>query len=203
MIDEQALAAVDVITQSCRYRGFVPTRGQRLSEVLGDPNSGVLRMTETLTTVAGSSSSDVRWQDVSLRKDDILLVIPTGDHEAPARRRNHYVKKHRYGAMIVLPGFVISGIVYLSSRVSVVTMLDASSSLPSFLGLTDVTVHRSGDGLLPAQCDVAIVRRPAIEAIELTDQPVGDAKPTDGDLCEAASGLTNLAQGVDQSCGIL
>ncbi len=188
MIDEQALAAVDVITQSCRYRGFVPTRGQRLSEVLGDPNSGVLRMTETLTTVAGSSSSDVRWKDVSVRKDDILLVIPTGDHEAPARRRNHYVKKHRYGAMIVLPGFVISGIVYLSSRVSVVTMLDESSSLPSFLGLTDVTVHRSGDGLLRAQYDVAIVRRPAIEAIELTDQPVGDAKPADGDLCEVAGG---------------
>ena len=174
MADERTTTPVDVITRYCRYSGSVLTRGFRLADVLSDQNTGILEMYRTLTAMPGRGSREVRWKEVALRKDDILLVIPKGDYEAPVRRRNCYVKKHRYGAMIAIPGFVLSGVVHFSSHATPVTLLDENSPLPAFLGLTDVTVHGSVYELLPSQCRVAIIRRRAIESVQLTDQPLTD-----------------------------
>lgn len=178
MADERAVTPIDVITLYGRYSGSVVTRGYRLSDILSDQNSAVLDMWETLTTLAGDSSREVRWKEVVLRKNDILMVIPKGNHEAPIRRRNYHQKKHRYGAMIALPGCILSGIVHLSARATAVSVLDQNSPFPAFIGVTDVTIHGSTHGLLPPQCNVAIIRRQAIESIQLTAAPLPSLQTT-------------------------
>lgn len=181
MPDEQAITPVDVITRHCRYTGSVATRGFRLSDLLSDSRTSILEMRAALSTLAGDRSRDVRWKEVSVKKDRILLVIPKGSYEAPVRRRNYYQKKHHYGAMIVLPGCVLSGIVQVPSRATALTLLDETGPLPSFIGVTDVTVHGSVHDLLPSRCDVVILRRQAIESIQLTDQPLSRQEQVAGE----------------------
>jgi hypothetical protein len=116
-----------------------------------------------------------------LKKKDLLLVIPRGSHEAPIRRRNNYQKKERYGAVIALPGLVISGIVHLPPRASPWILLDKNAALPRFFGLTDVTIHSSIHRSAPAQCQTAILQRDAIESMQLTDKPL-PGQPKEGGL---------------------
>lgn len=172
MPGDQRVTPVEVVTQHCRYTGAVATHGYRVSDVLCDLSTDLLEMRGTLTTLVGGRSTEVRWKQVLVKKNRILLVIPKGSYEAPARRRDRYVEKHRYGAMIVLPGHVVSGIVHLPPRTTSRALLDERASLPSFMGITDVTVHNSLQGLAGSHWDVVIVRRLSIESVQLTAQPL-------------------------------
>ena len=172
MPNGQEITPVEVITQDCRYAGSLATRGQRVSDVLSDSTTEVLEMRETLTSVVGACSTDVRWKQVFLKKDRILMVVPKGNYEAPSRRRDRYVAKPRYGAMVILPGNVLSGILYLPPRSNPLMLLGKESPLPKFMGMTDVTIHNSVHGFETSHFDVVIVRRFAIESVQLTAQPL-------------------------------
>jgi hypothetical protein len=172
MPSDQMMTPVEIITQHCRYTGLLSTRGQRVSDILGDVNSEILEMHETLTGIVGARSTDVRWRQVYLKKKQILLVIPKGEYEAPARRCDRYVEKPRYGAMVILPGTVLSGILHLPPRTTPLMLLDKGASLPSFMGMTEVTVHNSVHGLGASHFDVVILRRLSIESVQLTAQPL-------------------------------
>ena len=172
MPGDQTITPVELITQHCRYTGSLATRGQRVSDVLGDSNTEILEMRETLTGVVGACSSDVRWKQIYLKKDRILMVIPKGSYEAPARRCDRYVDKPRYGAMVILPGNVLSGILHLPPRSTPLMLLDNNTSLTGYMGMTDVTVHNSVHGLGGSRFDVVILRRFAIESVQLTAQPL-------------------------------
>jgi hypothetical protein len=172
MSGNQMMTPVEVITRHCRYTGSLSTRGQRVSDILGDANTDVLEMHETLTGIVGAHTADARWRRLYLRKEQILLVIPKGEYEAPTHRCARYVDKPRYGAMLILPGTVMSGILHLPPRTAALTLLDEHAPLPNFMGITDVTVHNSIHGLGSSQFDVVIFRRLSIEALQLTAQPI-------------------------------
>jgi len=174
MATELTNATVDIVTRDCRHAGSVPSHGYRLSDVLNNPGTDVLEMHDVLTTTQGSLSKEIRWKELCLRKDRILLVIPKGKYEAPARRCNLYMKKNRYGAMIAIPGCILSGIVHLPRRATAMSLLGDSSPLPPFIGITDVTVQSASNDLLSTHYNVAIVRRRAIEAVQLTHRPLAD-----------------------------
>ena len=127
-------------------------------------------MQDTLTVDHLAACRGVRFDELLLRKESILMVFPQGDHEAPLRRRNNYVVKERYGAMIALPGYILSGILALPAKASPLLLLAENSPAPRFLGMTSVTIHSSTHDLGFSQCDVAIVRREAIESAQLTAQ---------------------------------
>ena len=172
MPGDQEITPVEVITRHCRYTGSLATRGHRVSDVLGDSNTQILEMRETLTRVVGTGSTDVRWKQVYLKKDRILMVIPKGSYEAPSRRCNKYVDKPRYGAMVIIPGNVLSGILHLPPRATPLMLLDEDSTLPRFMGMTDVTMHNSIHGVGGSHFDVVILRRLSIESVQLTSQPL-------------------------------
>jgi hypothetical protein len=178
---EQDGTPVDVITQHHRYAGLVVNRGYRLSDILGDGNREVVEIRETRASTGGTRSADVRCRQVFLKKENILLVVPKGKYEAPIRRRNNFVGKDRYAAVIVLPGHVLSGIVHLPPRAIPSMLLDESSPLPGFIGVTNVTVHSSISDFAPPHCDVVIVRRGSIEAVQLTAQPLPKPEGTGGE----------------------
>jgi len=172
MPSDRMMTPVEIITRHCRYTGLLSTRGQRVSDILSAANTDILEMHETLTGIVGTSSTDVRWRQIYLKKKQILLVIPKGEYEAPARRSDRYVEKPRYGAMVILPGTVLSGILHLPPRTTPLMLLDESVSLPGFMGMTDVTVHNSVHGLGASQFEVVILRRLSIESVQLTAQPL-------------------------------
>ena len=172
MAGDQIVTPVEVITQHCQYTGSLATRGRRVSDILSDSNTEILEMRETLTGVVGARSTDVRWKQIFLKKERILMVIPKGSYEAPSRRCDRYVEKPRYGAMVILPGNVLSGILYLPARATPLMLLGENAPLPAFMGMTDVTVHNSIHGVGDSQFDAVILRRLSIESLQLTAQPL-------------------------------
>ncbi len=168
---------VEVVTRHHRYAGLVMNRGSRIADMLNDSSSDILEMSETVAGTGGESSGLVRSEHFFLKKDRILLAIPKGPYEAPEKRFNRYKESCRYGAVIVLPGCVLSGILHLP-RLSVPSvLLTDETSFPSFIAMTHVTVHDSMLPLTASQFDVVIFQRPCVEALELSAQPlprVGD-----------------------------
>lgn len=173
MTDQPETAAVDAITHYHRYSGRMVTRGFRIADVLNDSNSDLIEMHGVSTTAKAAVAREVRYDQVFLNKRHLLLVVPTGDYEAPMARRNKYVEKERYGAMIAVPGYTFTGILHLPIRSDAVTILGENTSLPAFLGLTGASVHVSLHEFLRPQCDVLILRRHAIESIQMTLMPLG------------------------------
>jgi len=172
MTDHPGTAAVDVITHFHRYSGRMVTRGHRIADVLNDSNSDLIEIHEVSVATGAAVTRDVRYDRVFLNKRHLLLVVPTGDYEAPMARLNKYVEKERYGAMITVPGHTFAGILHLPIRSDAVTLLGENTSLPAFLGLTEVSVHVSLHEFLRPEPDVLIFRRHAIESIEMTPMPL-------------------------------
>jgi hypothetical protein len=190
MAVDQIVTPVEVITEHCRYAGLLPTRGQRVSDILSEPNTGIVELRETLTSIVGARCTEVRWRHIYLTKERILMVIPKGGYEAPVHRRTRYVEKPCYGAMVVLPGTILSGILHLAPRATPLMLLKGGVSLPGFIGMTDVTVHNSVHGLDASQFEVVILRRLAIESVQLTAQPLPRPEATSEAADQAVLALT-------------
>jgi hypothetical protein len=172
MSGEQELVLAELVTQNHRYSGAIELQGRRLADILSDARLDVLEVQQVTVTGAGARPTEIRCGQLLVKKQDVLLAMPQGAYEAPVRRRNNYRKKQRFGAMIVLGGYTLSGIVYLPARTKPWALIDPNSDLPNFFGLTDVTLHGSPSGLVPSRCDTAIIRRHAIEAMQLSAQPL-------------------------------
>ena len=178
--EEEGFTPVAVITRDHRYSGMLANRDFRIADILNDHNSDLLEMYDVLAIGTGTPAREVRFDQVVLKKDAVLLVVPQGTHEAPARRRNRYVERDRYGAMIGLPGYILSGVLHLPSMPIPSLLLAENSMLQNFLGMTNTTTHSSLHGLLPTQCDVVIVQRRAIESVQLTAQPLSRSEEAAG-----------------------
>jgi len=168
MGSDQTAVQVDVITSGCWYSGSIYNQGFRLAEVLNDGTADILTMHNTVSGIEGCGSASVRWKEVLLRKNRIVMAIPKGSHEAPIRRQNNFLEKNRYGAMIVLPGHILSGVVYLPSRANPLMMLEDNITMPSFIGITEVTIYSSVHEFPEPQLKVAIICRQFIESVQLT-----------------------------------
>lgn len=194
MQTEQAATPVDVITQHHHYSGLVVTRGVRVADILSDSRTDVLEMHDTVLRAEGVRPMELRCGEVLLKKNDFLLVIPKGTHEAPVRRRNNYQKKDRYGALITMPGLVLSGVIYLPPRATPWFLLDKNTGLTRFFGMTGVTVLNSIHRFTPSQSDTVILHRDWIQAVQLTERPLPQKEAADEDDANAA-----LPSGTPQS----
>jgi hypothetical protein len=172
MPDEQSLTAVDVITPTHWYTGQVAHRSRRIADLLADSNTEIFELRRVVASAIGDHSTEVPFDEIWLKKQDVLMLVLEGTHEAPVSRRNHYVSKARYGATLVLPGYIISGILHLGSDAVPARLLTENSTLASFLGMTRVTVNSSVDDRLTGNCEVVLVQRRFIQAVQLTEKPL-------------------------------
>jgi hypothetical protein len=161
---------VDLLTQTHRFLGSIPTHGFRLADLLNDGNSSILEMQDVLVSTQGVRPTELQAPHLLLRKQDVLAAFLSGDHEAPLRRSNNRVERRRHGAMFMLPGMMLSGIVHLPGRIPSDAFLAANSLLPPFLALTNPTIHSSLFKLRDEPYEVAIIRREWIEAMELSGE---------------------------------
>jgi hypothetical protein len=192
MPGEQAATPVDVITHHHHYSGLVRTEGVRLADILSDCRLEVLEMHETVLRTEGVRSAELRCGQILLKKKELLLAIPKGSYEAPVRRHNNYQKKERYGAVITMPGLLLSGVVHLPPRATPWMLLDDQAGLPRFFGVTNVTVHGSIHRFTPSQCDTVILHRELIEGVQLTERPLPEQR-----------GPSIAAEGAEQGSEVL
>lgn len=153
---------------------------------MSDPSLDMLEMHRTLVESSGPAPAKLRCHPLLVAKKEILMVIPQGGHEAPIRRHNNYQPKLAYRVTVVLPGYMLSAIAHLPERANPRMHIDDSAGLPSFFGLTDVTVHGWPHGFVPAHCDTVIVHRRRIESVELAVRPL--PKPQSGPIVATAQG---------------
>jgi len=168
----QDLTPVEVITHHHRYCGLVPNSGKRVADILADLTTDIFELRKAVADTVGSRAKGMEFKQVSLKKSRILMVLLRGEHESPIRRSNRYVERQRYGTLIVVSGYLLSGILHLGSCPIPSLLLTQHSTLPSFIGMTNVTFHSSIDDRLPSECGVAIVQRQFIEAVQLGDKPL-------------------------------
>ena len=187
MSGEQETVLAELITQNHRYSGAIEVQGRRLADVLSDARLDILEMQQVLMTGAGARPVEIRCGQVLIKKKDVLIALPRGVYEAPVRRRNNYKKKQRFGAMVVLCGYTLSGVIYLPARTRPWALIDPKSELSNFFGLTDVTLHGSPNSLIPSHSDTAIIQRQAIEAMQLSAQPLPEPSADEWQQAEAVS----------------
>jgi hypothetical protein len=175
---------VEVFSNSCHYQGQVVNRGIRLVDVLSDPTSDLLEIHDVVVHPHGYPSAGVRCPQVLVKKSELLVVIPHGNFPPPERRTNVCGTKTKYGVCLVLPGYLLMGVVQLQERSGPLTLLSEQSTLPSFVALGSVILHTSVPGCEPRNHELAIIRRDSIESIHLTpelpddlDQPVEERGP--------------------------
>ena len=167
MAGQQTIVAADLITEHQHYSGLVHTEGRRLADVLTDHGLTVLEMNQVTLTTVGTRPSEFKLEKMLIKKDHLLMAIPKGAYEAPINRSNRYQKKGPYDATIVLPGHILHCVVHMPPRMTPWAVADRPDDLPTFFGVTNVTVHSSFHTLVPDHCDTAIIRREAIESIEM------------------------------------
>ncbi len=171
MWQDTAQVSADIFTQHHRYSGHVTTRGNRLADFLNDPTTEILEMHHVQVSQPTNHQSDPFMCDqLLLRKDAIVLAVPTGNYEAPSRRIYSYVEKQHFLARLTLPGYSLVGTMHMPSRPSH-WMLIKDGASPSFVPITDVTIRCSTPAAEPFDAKVAIFRRQIIEAIFVTEPP--------------------------------
>ena len=180
MQNEEGSTPVTVITRYHRYTGMLANQGFRIADIFNDHRTDLLEMYDVLATGVGTGSKDVRFDRIVLKKDSVLLVLPQGKYEAPVHRRNRYIERDHYGAMVAMPVCILSGILHMPIKPIPSLVLAENSTLPEFLAMANVIAHNSLHNLIPTQCDVAILQRRAIESLQLTAQPLTRRRETIG-----------------------
>ena len=174
MPTKETIIAVELITEHHHYSGLVHAEGRRLADVLADHNLDILEMNQVTLNTIGARPVELKLEKMMVKKDHVLMAIPKGAYEAPVSRSNNYQKKRRHSATIVLAGHVLSCVIYMPKLLKPWALVDQKSDLPAFFGVTDVTLHSSSHDLIPEKCDTAIIRRQAIESMEVSSMTLPD-----------------------------
>ena len=150
--------------------------GRRLADVLTDHGLNVLEMNEVTLNATDARPMELKLERVMVRKDDVLMAIPKGAYEAPVNRGARYRKKGRHNATIVLADHILTCVVYLPTLSKPWALIDRKSDLPAFFGVTEVTFLTSPHAIVPEKCDTVIIRRGAIESMEVSPMPLSDGQ---------------------------
>lgn len=174
MLQQSEFVSADIYTQYHRYSGQVTTRGNRLADLLNDPTTDVLELRNVRVSQPTNQVADaIECAQLQLKKDAILLAIPTGSYEAPGKRLYSYVEKQHFLAHMMLPGYNLVGTLHLPSRVNHWAFLCEGSTTPSFIAMTDVTIRVAANNVEPIHTKVVIFRRQYIESLFISQRPEG------------------------------
>lgn len=174
MWQESSRVSADIFTQYHRYSGQVTTRGNRLADFLNDPTTEVVELSNVQTSqLTNLHAAAIECAQLQLKKNAILLAIPTGTYEAPVKRLFSYVEKQHFVAHVMLPSYSLEGTVHLPARANHWALLCEGGTTPSFIPITDVTVRIATPNLEPIRTKVVIFHRQFIESLFISERPGG------------------------------
>lgn len=145
--------------------GTITSTGQRVLEILNDPASEYLKMSDAALQPNAEGGSATRVGDVTVPKSRIAVCILTMEgHEAPERRRYGYVEKRKKRGLVLVQGYEVQGT--LSFRGTAEGVAALGREFGDFFPVSEATVrypasHRS----IPAK--VAIVNKSLVSVLHI------------------------------------
>lgn len=140
---------VTLVTHEHLFKATLPSRGERILDILNDSTSDFVRIYSAHLFCRGQDTPFTMLPEVVVRKANVGLVVVTGEqHEAPQKRRNAFTAKTKYRAFLVALGYEIQGTIHLNASGDPVCVL--SSEMGRFVPVQNASVSRGGicdDGL--------------------------------------------------------
>lgn len=164
-----------LITKGHALSCVVPTKGQRLLDLLNDPETEFLNV-NSIEVYRHASSDLVRAFPASvIRKTSIALAILTGPrHEAPERRKNSYTSKSVYDAFVTIGDFEVNGMLHLMGSPDTLSFLTHEAN--RFVPLSKANVCFKGASGGRFQERVIIVSKSAIDLLEISERDPAEAE---------------------------
>ena len=156
----------------------VSTRGQRLLDVLADPNTDFLPVHDVRVFRRRGDACIETLPKAVIRKANIAFALPSGTkHEAPEKRSRSYVAKKKYAAFLVVLGYEVRGEIHLKSidDPKVLLCQEFRSFFPVAHGNVSFAGTRCGD----RESQVVLVNRDLVSLFEVAEiEHAGAAGPT-------------------------
>lgn len=158
----------------------VPTHGQRLLEVLADPNTDFLSVHDVRIFRRRGDTCIDTLPNAVIRKANIALALPAGaKHEAPRKRSTSYVAKKKYAAFLVVLGYEVRGEIHLKNVDDPKVLL--CQEFRSFFPVPHGNVSFAGTRCGERESQVVLVNRDLVSVFEVAPiETAGAAGPTAG-----------------------
>ncbi len=152
----------------------IATHGERLVQIMNDGNSRFLSVTDVQVFRREGGKLLATLAKAVIQKDAIALAIPAVDgHESPRKRRDNYVQKRQFHAMVLVQGYEVRGRLWLKGTDDPVSAL--CHELGTFFPVTDGVVSFAGKEGGEQGGQVVVVNRSLVSLFQV-GEPV-DKKP--------------------------
>jgi len=153
---------VELLTDTHRIIGYLPTGERRLSDILNlDPEDSVVLDNVRATPVDDPEAAPIVREFAQINKETIAFGIP---HDPPATQEEHekprpfeYVEKKRYQLLVSLPPFLITGYLHLAKQADIRTGL--RSLAKTFVPLSEARAAYAPNPTIEWASEVIIVNR--------------------------------------------
>jgi hypothetical protein len=171
-------AAVVLATDQHLMEVVVATKGQRLLEVLNDPNSDFLRVFDLKLIAGEGDDREASAPSGIVRRSNIILALLSDQHEAPQRRQYSFVEKKVRSASMIAGGYRIQGELQIRGSDDPVAVVNAE--LQNFFPVTAAVVTHPTIRWSTLQSSVALVNKQRLGALSI-GPPTDLCDPTIGD----------------------
>jgi hypothetical protein len=155
-----------LFTETHCVSGFIAGTGQRLLEILNEPYSQYVKLTEATLQTFGEGQP-IQLSEATIPKPRIVVCALTATtHEAPEKRRYAYVEKRKKKAFVIAQNYEIRGTLSLKGTAEAVAAL--GQELSSYFPITDANIrHAPSNQTLDVT--VAIVNKQFVSLFQLED----------------------------------
>ena len=137
--------------------GKVPTREERVLDVLKDPNTVYVEIAHVQVFRNQSRVASIS-QGVVAKKKLSLILIPGKKHEAPEKRSLYFMKKRMCHTCVLVPGYTVQGKLHPSRLDN--SLLTLTGGVADFFPMTDAKIQ--GAGIEPLEVPVAIINKSVV-----------------------------------------
>jgi hypothetical protein len=154
------------------FTAAVPTRGNRLLEVLNDHTTEVLVVNDFRLS-SDKDEDDVARQGAVIRKANLVLAILPTVHEAAERRLHYFVAKKSHPCQIAVGDYTIAGNLSLRGFPDLNAIF--RTELQSFFPITEAVVSHA-ELPVPTLPSVVLVNRDMVAALQLGEPVVNEGR---------------------------
>jgi hypothetical protein len=166
-------APVILATDNHLFTAAVPTRGNRLLEVLNDHTTEYLVVND-FRLYSDKDGDDAARPPAVVRKSNLALAMLPTLHEAAERRMYYFVAKKSHPCRIVVGDYTIAGNLSLRGAPDLNVIL--STELQHFFPITEAIVSHTGlrAAVKPS---VVLVNKDKVAALQLGEAVVNQRRP--------------------------
>jgi hypothetical protein len=166
-------APVILATDNHLFTAAVPTRGNRLLEVLNDHTTEFLVVND-FRLFADKNDEDSARPPAVVRKMNLALAMLPTLHEAAERRMYYFVAKKTHACRIVVGDYTIVGSLSLRGAPDLNAILN--TELQHFFPVTEAVVsHR--DLRSAVRPSVVLINKDKVAALQLDESAVKELRP--------------------------